>query len=97
VVNARKAGWPTWFVSVSLVVHLAGQRTGVTYSKRKRQPAHVFEARRRYYLKSAIYAAMADAARIVEIILCPIRVLLTGKEDSTPAHLFLTRSAIASS
>jgi GT2 family glycosyltransferase len=91
--NARKAGWPTWFVPASLVVHLAGRTTGVKYSERKRQPAYVYEARRRYYLKNhgAIYAAMADAARIIGIALWRVRVLLTGKEDTTPAY-FLSDS-----
>ena len=27
--NARKKGWPTWYVPASRVVHLVGQSTGV--------------------------------------------------------------------
>jgi hypothetical protein len=77
-----------WYVPASRIIHLAGQTTGVTNGKRKRQPTYVFEARRRYFLKNhgSIYAAMADAGRIIGLVLWRIRVILTGKKDSTPAQ-----------
>lgn len=90
--NARKKGWPTWYVPASPVIHLAGQSTGLTgaISKSKRFPPYLFEARRRYFLKNhgPLYAAMVDACRIVGLSLWRLRVLLTGKStDDTAPHL----------
>ena len=87
--NARKAGWPTWYVPSSRVVHLVGQTTGVTNKKRKRHPPYLFEARRRYFLKNynPVYAAMADAGLIVGLALWRLRVILTRKEDFTAPFL----------
>ncbi len=86
--NARKAAWPTWYVPASRVVHLVGQTTGIRNKSAKRQPAYLFEARRRYFLKNhgALYAAVADAGLILGLGLWRLRVLL-GKPDSTPSHI----------
>jgi hypothetical protein len=85
--NAKKKGWPTWYVPSSRVVHLVGQTTGVN-SKPKRLPSYLFEARRRHFLKNhgALCAAMADAGKILGLSLWRLRVLLTGKEDSAPPN-----------
>lgn len=87
--NARKAGWPTWYVPASRVVHLVGQSTGVAHDRPKRQPTYVFEARRRYLLKNhdPFYAALADLGRITGLALWQARVKLTGKTDLTAPHL----------
>ena len=89
--NARKAGWPTWYVPASRVVHLVGQSTGVSDARPKRQPTYVFQARRRYLLKNhhPFYVALADAGRIAGLILWRTRVKLTGKRDSTAPHLLI--------
>lgn len=86
--NALKSGWPTWYVPVSRVVHLVGQSTGIN-RKPKRIPPYVFEARRRYFLKnhSPFYAAMVDACMIIGLSLWRLRVLLTGKEDTSAPYL----------
>lgn len=86
--NARKKGWQVWYVPASRVVHLEGQSTGVT-TRGKRLPPYMLEARRRYFLKnhSAAYAAMVDAGRILGLSLWRLRVLLTGKEDTTPPYV----------
>ncbi len=86
--NARNAGWSTWYVPASRVVHLVGQTTGIGRLNPKRQPTYLFEARRRYFLKNhgRLYAAMADAGLILGLTLWRLRVLL-GKRDSTPPHL----------
>src|SRR5262249_19543917 len=85
--NARKAGWPTWYVPESRVVHLEGQTTGVTHKNVQRRPPYLFEARRRYFLKNhgPLYAALADAGIILGLALWRLRVIL-GKPDSTPPH-----------
>lgn len=86
--NARKRGWPTWYVPESRVIHLVGQSTGVT-SKPKRLPPYVLDARRRYFLKNhgPLYSALADLCVISGLSLWRLRVLLTGKEDTTAPHL----------
>jgi GT2 family glycosyltransferase len=83
--NAKKRGWPSWYVPASRVVHLVGQSTGVN-SKPKRLPPYLLDARRRHFLKNygAFYAAMVDICRIAGLSLWRLRVLLTGKEDTTP-------------
>ena len=49
-------------------------------------PPYLLEARRRHFLKNygAFYAAMVDICRIAGLSLWRLRVLLTGKEDTTP-------------
>jgi N-acetylglucosaminyl-diphospho-decaprenol L-rhamnosyltransferase len=85
--NARKAGWSTWYVPASRVVHLVGQSSGVTVKKPKRQPAYAFQARRRYFLKNCgpLKAAMADIGQILGLSVWRLRALL-GKPDSTPPY-----------
>jgi len=86
--NARKAGWSTWYVPTSRVVHLVGRTTGVTNASRKRQPAYVFMARRRYFLKNhgAGYAILADVAMLAGLTLSKLRTTLTNRHDSRPVN-----------
>lgn len=86
--NAKKKGWSTWYVPASRVIHLVGQSTGVN-SKPKRLPPYMLEARRRHFLKNygPLYAAVADACMILGLSLWRLRVLLTGKNDSTAPHV----------
>src|SRR5262249_22981466 len=85
--NAKRRGWPTWYVPSSRVVHLVGQTTGVN-DRPGRRPPYLFEARRRHFLKNygALYAALADAGKIFGLLLWRLRVLLTGKPDNTPQN-----------
>jgi GT2 family glycosyltransferase len=85
--NACQSGWLTSYVPASRVVHLVGQTTGVTDKNPKRRPPYLFEARRRYFLKNhgRLYAAMADAGRILGLALWQLRVSI-GKADSTPPY-----------
>jgi N-acetylglucosaminyl-diphospho-decaprenol L-rhamnosyltransferase len=87
--RARRAGWSTWYVPASRVMHLGGESTGVTKKNPNRLPSYFFEARRRYFLKNygPAYAAMVDAARIAGLALWRARVMLTGKEDFSPPNL----------
>jgi GT2 family glycosyltransferase len=83
--NARKAGWPIWYVPASRIVHFGGQSTGLTVKKPKRIPSYAFEARRRYFLKNhgPLYAALADAGQILGLILSRLCILI-GKPNSLP-------------
>jgi GT2 family glycosyltransferase len=49
--RAARAGWPTWYVPHSKIIHLVGQSSGVTGAKRaeKRRPRYWFESRRRFF------------------------------------------------
>ena len=49
--RAKKAGFPTWYVPESRVMHIMGQSTSVTdpKNKPKRLPTYWFESRRRYF------------------------------------------------
>jgi N-acetylglucosaminyl-diphospho-decaprenol L-rhamnosyltransferase len=87
--NARKAGWPIWYVPASRVMHLGGQSTGISSKSAKRQPAYSFQARRRYFLKNhgKTYAAMADAALILGLTLWRVRALLGEPDCLAPYFL----------
>jgi N-acetylglucosaminyl-diphospho-decaprenol L-rhamnosyltransferase len=52
--RAKKAGFPTWYVPDSRVMHIMGQSTKVTApnSTWKRLPSYWFESRRRYFIAS---------------------------------------------
>jgi hypothetical protein len=49
--RAKEAGFPTWYVPESRVMHIAGQSTQVTgrITEPRRLPAYWFESRRRYF------------------------------------------------
>ncbi|OKO73842.1 glycosyltransferase family 2 protein [Bradyrhizobium sp. AS23.2] len=86
--NARKKGWPTWYVPSSRVVHLVGQSTGVNRTPR-RLPAYMLEARRRYFLKNhgALYAALVDGCTLAGLALFRLRNLVSGRKHQTIPHV----------
>jgi hypothetical protein len=89
--QAKKAGWSCWYVPQSHVVHLVGQSSGVTDTKRppKRLPQYWFDSRRRYFLKNHgwLYTALADAAWTVGFTLWRIRRVVQGKPDQDPPNI----------
>lgn len=89
--RARRAGWPTWLVTDSHIVHLQGQTTGITRQQERpgRRPAYWFEARRLFWLKNygMVRTAMADAAWITGFALWRLRRAIQGKEDRDPPLL----------
>jgi GT2 family glycosyltransferase len=87
--RARRAGWETWFVPESQVVHLEGQSTGIvkaTPTRAKRRPAYWFQARRRFFLKNhgPAYAALADAAFLAGYAVWRLRRPIQRKPDQDP-------------
>jgi GT2 family glycosyltransferase len=64
--QANKAGWSCWYVPESRVVHLVGQSSGVTDTKKpaKRLPTYWFDSRRRYFIKNygLVYTALTDVS-----------------------------------
>jgi len=89
--QAKKAGWSCWYVPQSRVVHLVGQSSGVTDTKRppKRLPQYWFDSRRRYFLKNygLLYTSLADAFWTSGFILWTVRRVIQGIPDSDPPKL----------
>jgi GT2 family glycosyltransferase len=88
---ARRAGWQTWYVPASRVVHLVGAASELSDARkhRKRRPTYWFDARRRYFVKNhgVFYACCADLAFAVGFALWRVRRLLQKKEDRDPPKL----------
>lgn len=88
--RSRRAGWPCWYVPSSRVVHLVGQASGVTDTKKpaRRVPPYWFESRQRYFTKNhgAVYRLLADLAWAVGFALWRIRRRLQRKPDHDPPH-----------
>ncbi len=99
--QAKRAGWPCWYVPQSRVMHIAGQSTGVTVrtDKPKRLPQYWFDSRRRYFVKNygRLYAAIADLTWIIAFVLWRTRRVIQRKPDADPPQFlrdFLLNSAI---
>ena len=90
---AKRAGWKTWYVPESRVVHLVGAASGFTNSKKppKRRPTYWFDARRRYFVKNhgVLYALAADAAFATGFALWRVRRAIQRKPDSDPPQMLL--------
>jgi N-acetylglucosaminyl-diphospho-decaprenol L-rhamnosyltransferase len=88
--RVQQAGWGCWYVPKSRVVHLVGQSTGVTDTRRspQRMPLYWFESRRRYFLKfyGAAYTALADLLWMVGFSLWRVRRWLLRKPDTDPPY-----------
>lgn len=88
--NARRAGWPAWYVPASRVIHLEGSSTGIASSRRsgKRRPSYWFEARRRFYIKNygPLKAALADAAFISGRAAGRVRGWVQRRPNLDPPH-----------
>jgi len=98
--HAQRAGWESWYVPASRVMHIAGASTGVTGEKvmKKRMPAYWFESRRRYFVKNhgRAYAMAVDAAWLLAHLSFRARRALQRKPDTDPPRLaadFLAHSA----
>ncbi len=108
--QANKSGWSCWYVPQSRVVHLVGQSSGVTDSKRppKRLPQYWFDSRQRYFLKNYgwMYTALADIFWASGFAFWRLRRGFQRKPDADPPQflrdflrnsVFLKRSISSSS
>jgi GT2 family glycosyltransferase len=86
--RAKRAGWETWYVPESKIIHLEGASTGLTQPV-KRWPAYWFQARRRFFLKNygGLYTALVDAAFLLGFSLWRLRSWIQRKPDNDPPHL----------
>jgi GT2 family glycosyltransferase len=89
--RARRAGWATWTVPKSRVVHLEGQTTGVTGAMRvsKPMPMYWFDSRSRYFrkLRGRTIGLLADLAFIAGTVGWRIHSRLRGKPPADPPRL----------
>lgn len=87
--SALKAGFETWYVPETYIIHLEGRSTGISNAQVSPRAAYWFEARRRYFLKhhGAAYAAAADAAFIVGFSLRKVRERLLRQPDPDPPNM----------
>ena len=87
---AKRAGWPTWYVPSSRVVHLVGQSSGIDTDdmSEKPMPRFWFESRRRYFAKNhgTLYAVLADLIYGTAFGLWRIRRAIQRKPDLDPPH-----------
>jgi N-acetylglucosaminyl-diphospho-decaprenol L-rhamnosyltransferase len=90
--RARRAGWETWYVPESKVIHLEGASTGIGYRKvERRLPSYWYQARHRFFTKNygALYAALADAAFISGYAIWCLRRRFQRKPDIDPPHMLI--------
>jgi N-acetylglucosaminyl-diphospho-decaprenol L-rhamnosyltransferase len=89
--RAQNAGWASWYVPASRVVHISGQSTGVTgqQAAKRRRPAYWFESRRRYFVKhhGAAYAVAADATFVGARLAWHLRRRLRRTSNPDPPRL----------
>lgn len=88
--RAARAGWETWYVPESRVIHLEGASTGIATGRvERRRPRYWFQARRRYYLKNhgALYTALVDGAFILGLAAWRLRRRIQRKPDIDPPDL----------
>jgi len=89
--RAARQGWSCWYIPRSRVVHLVGQSSGVTTptSTPKRLPPYWFESRQRFFYKNwgVWYGVIADALRLIGILLWRLRRRLQGKAETNPPYL----------
>lgn len=87
--RARRAGWETWYIPESQVIHLEGSSTDVSRRSVRRRPAYWFQARRRFFLKNygGPYTALVDAAFLLGFASWRLRRKLQRKPDTDPPHM----------
>jgi GT2 family glycosyltransferase len=89
--RARRAGFPTWYVPESRVMHIMGQSTSVTDTTAglKRLPSYWFESRRRYFaVDHGVARAMAiDLTAIIANSLGSLKRLALGRRHRIVPHL----------
>ncbi|MCS6812003.1 MAG: glycosyltransferase family 2 protein [Cyanobacteria bacterium] len=91
--QAKRAGWPCWYVPESRVMHIAGQSTGVTVrdQRPKRLPPYLFVSRRRFFVKNYgwLYAALADIIWLLGRSLWRLRQLIQCKPNNDPPYVLI--------
>jgi N-acetylglucosaminyl-diphospho-decaprenol L-rhamnosyltransferase len=90
--RAKRAGFATWYVPESRIMHIVGQSTKVTEitARPRRRPAYWFESRRRYF---AVNAGLAQAIFVDIVAICACflgsikRMILGRRQAGTPHYI----------
>jgi len=89
--QAKRAGWPCWYVPESRVMHIAGQSTGVTVrdERPKRLPEYLFVSRRRFFVKNYgwLYAAATDIVWFTSRLLSRVHHAVRGRATNEHPHI----------
>jgi N-acetylglucosaminyl-diphospho-decaprenol L-rhamnosyltransferase len=100
LLRAKRAGFRTYYVPDSRVVHHMGASTGVTDEKQppRRIPTYWFESRRRYFLKNhgVAHAVLADAAFLGGRAIHKLRLVLAPK-NKRPDPPYMLRDYLQNS
>lgn len=90
--HATRRGWECWYVPDAVVLHIAGQSTGITGKqiRLRRLPAYWFHSRRRYFLKNhgRVYGILADFSWIVAHVLARFKQFVRKVAEPDPPYLF---------
>lgn len=84
--RAARAGWETWYVHSSEVLHEGSVSTGM--KRWQRTPQYWFDSRLHYFTKNhgRAYAAGATLARLTGTLLWRLRAALSGRAKGDPPH-----------
>lgn len=74
--RAKQAGWQTWYVPDSKIMHIEGASTGIKSNKRR--PSYWYESRRRFYVKNygILYLLLTDVLWLIGRLSFKLRCLL---------------------
>jgi GT2 family glycosyltransferase len=90
--RAARAGFETWYVPSSRIIHLVGQSSGVTGTRRtaKRRPRYWFESRHRYFRQNfgAARALAADVLWTGGFAISNVLQKLRGRPRTDPPWLW---------
>jgi GT2 family glycosyltransferase len=90
--EAARAGFETWYVPKSRVMHVMGQSTGVTghQDEPRRLPGYWFESRSRYFVKNhgRLYGVVTDVLSLACFAAWRLRRIVQRKPDRDPPHFF---------
>lgn len=89
--HATRKGWECWYVPDAVVLHIAGQSTGITGKRMKLQrlPDYWFHSRQRYFVKNhgRFYGILADFSWIVAHALARTKQVVRRAADPDPPYL----------
>jgi hypothetical protein len=88
--RAKKAGYSTWYVPESRIMHIAGESTKVTgaHAASKRLPPYWFESRRRYFMASngTAHAIAVDIVAVLANVLGNLKRIAQRRTDRGVPH-----------
>lgn len=91
--HAARAGWECWYVPGAVVLHVAGQSTGITGRQLtlKRLPAYWFKSRQYYFRKNhgRLYGMVADLAWVAGHLVAIAKTRLRGTPSADPPRLMV--------